>query len=1234
MSEQEASDKVTFKAYAQLPYKPFKFTEPTEQLNLRLVANIDPDQLYYRGDLDQASAVLKNFVNSHIPEEMDYEMFNKLFRLSQLAIEYYSQEQANRQQVIDDQYLKYKQLQEQEKNLADLKTKHNEKKEIYKEQIKQLSNKIKEMKKEAERIGSYKCVYCSKAYRDKEGLDSHVKRRHLDMLNEIQETKDMIKERQDPIYQLKKKQQDEIREQNKIQLERLQQLQKQLEQAKINESKLVEQITSKLKQDINLKISEAITLKNEEKQKELEKSTKILQQKEQIQQKNQIKEQEINQYLEKMNQNLENFQKNFSKIQEQQEKMAKQQEEYTKQLEKISENQEDLKKSSLQQSALIKEQQQSMYIGNIVSNKTAPLPINTKQNSKQELFPVQTHPTADFKNTGKQSKSFFNQEEEDSFLNNSSSVIEDQQIRDFKGLNAKSGFLQAKVLHIGDLEDDIDSEDENRKSYLKQKQEDEIRSQIKQEFKSDNENKVNLKSQTYIYQDPQSMSSENNNKNQNGVKSLSAIQDQELLGQQRMSQTLIEDDKSKLKNVNSTKKTSKKLIEEQNKIDESEKKQFFQSDSNTNTQETPRQPNVLSNQMSFGVKGLEVGSEQNLGRKSMFSSQKGKKIDDLHISEQPSKEQQRSLVSSDVEQNDKKDQKKHKNKGDKKKSQSNSDKESNSSSSSLSDISARMKDNYKKKNKNKNSNHSSKKSIGNVKDIPSPHPKDEKDTKLFQEQKKSINQLEEDSKTMSKKQIVDDKRKQSQEANPSSQNNSFEMSKKDLNQPKSQPIPSDNQKLKENNSTKEELNSKSKEEYNKAKESEESSFMRRGSKDSFTNNQLSPRESKNQISQKDVSTDQQQSLSLRLMQPPPALSSSQQDSLFDKIQKTDSIPTTLSKKQQSQQEIKEQKLSKFGQKSLDTEQQNKPQASLNKIDTNRSEKNQDQSGLQQKNELNKSEDTNKQTPLKVDSKQTEGKQDKQASLSQNQIKSQPSQNDLLKNQNEQKQTPQMKLQSQKSIKNEEENKQNQIDRNKNESDKNLKSEADTKSKTTEVNKNIQNEANQNTKSPLLVKKIRDEEKNLEQLKAQEQNKLQILSLKKADDSGFDFYKSSPRQEQQLTATEQNYQVEHQLLSINHNSDEDKKKKQHVYTIGRHQIKHEEKKEEAPGFKPFVNSEIDKIRKELSSKQKNKIDKLEKKYGDFSDDDDEIDRELEDSKEKQKNKNKLAGAFEEIDDDDF
>ncbi|EAS06305.2 zinc finger, C2H2 type family protein (macronuclear) [Tetrahymena thermophila SB210] len=1232
MSEQEASDKMTFKAYAQLPYKPFKFTEPTEQLNLRLVANIDPDQLYYRGDLDQASAVLKNFVNSHIPEEMDYEMFNKLFRLSQLAIEYYSQEQANRQQVIDDQYLKYKQLQEQEKNLNELKIKHNEKKETYKEQIKQLSKKIKEMKKEAERIGSYKCVYCSKAYRDKDGLDSHVKRRHLDMLNEIQETKDMIKERQDPIYQLKKKQQDEIREQNKIQLERLQELQKQLEQAKINEAKLVEQITSKLQQDFDMKISQVITLQNEEKQKEIEKSSKILQQKEEIQQKNQIKEQEINTYLEKMNQNLENFQKNFSKIQEQQEKMTKQQEEYTKQLDKISQNQEELKKSSLQQSALIKEQQ-SMYVGNIVSNKTVPLPINTKQNSKQEQFPVQAHPTADFQNATKQPKTFFNQEEEDSFLNNNSSVIDDQQIREFKGLNPKSGFLQAKVIHIGDLEDDFDSEDENRKSYLKQKQESEIRNQIQQELKNDkqDQSKVNPKSQTYIYQDPSNMSIENNNKNQNGVKSLSTIQDQDLFGLQRMSQTQIDDDKQKLKNMNNTKTVSKKQIEEQNKIDESEEKLYFQSESN-NTQETPRQPNVLSNQMSFGAKGLEVGSEQNLGRKSMFSSQKGKKLDELHISEQPSKEQQKSLANSEREQNDKKDKKENKNKGDKKDSFSISDEEINSSSSSLSDISARMKDNYKKKNKN--SNHSSKKSIGNVKDIPSPHPKDDKDSKSKQILKKSSNQFEEDSKNTSKNQIEDDKRKKSQEVNQNSQNNSFGIFKKDLNEAKGQLNISDNQKLKENNANKEEEpNNKPKEENVKTKESEESSFLRRGSKDSFTNLQQSPRESKNQISQKDTSNDQKQSFSLPLMQPPPDLASHQQDSIFDKIQKTDSIPTQLGQKQQSDQEIKGKKLSKFGQRSLDTEQQNKSQTSLNKIDSNESEKNKDLSDLQQKKELDKSDDKNKLTTLQTDNKQIEEKQDKQASLSQNQPQQQ--QNDLLKNQNEQKQDNQKKLKSQKSNKIEEENKQNQTDRKINEPDKNIKNEDETKSKATEANKNNQNETDKKSESHSLAKKKSvEEEKKQDQLKTQEQNKFQIQSLKKADDSTFDFYKDSPRQEQQLTATEQNYSVENQLLSVNNNSDEDKNKKQHPTTIGRHQIKHEEKKAEATGFKPFVNSEIDEIRKELSSKQKNKIDKLEKKYGEFSDDDDEIERELEDSKEKQKNKNKLAGAFEEIDDDDF
>lgn len=73
--------------------EPFKIKEPTEKLNFRLVANVESDALYFTGDADPNKIALNNFVSSSLPEKVDFETFAKLFRLSQLAIDFYSKEE-------------------------------------------------------------------------------------------------------------------------------------------------------------------------------------------------------------------------------------------------------------------------------------------------------------------------------------------------------------------------------------------------------------------------------------------------------------------------------------------------------------------------------------------------------------------------------------------------------------------------------------------------------------------------------------------------------------------------------------------------------------------------------------------------------------------------------------------------------------------------------------------------------------------------------------------------------------------------------------------------------------------------------------------------------------------------------------------------------------------------------------------------------------------------------------
>ena len=85
--------------------------------------------------------------------------------------------------------------------------------EIYDKQLKkrseveikiaELKEKIEEYKEKSARTGSYKCLYCNKLYPNREGLNSHVKRRHQAILDEIKQTNEMFKE-ENPIYKIKK----------------------------------------------------------------------------------------------------------------------------------------------------------------------------------------------------------------------------------------------------------------------------------------------------------------------------------------------------------------------------------------------------------------------------------------------------------------------------------------------------------------------------------------------------------------------------------------------------------------------------------------------------------------------------------------------------------------------------------------------------------------------------------------------------------------------------------------------------------------------------------------------------------------------------------------------------------------------------------------------------------------------------------------------------------------------
>jgi len=50
---------------------------------------------------------------------------------------------------------------------------------------------MKEMTEESQKIGAYKCLYCSKCYREHDALDAHLKRRHLDLIEKLIDKKDM-----------------------------------------------------------------------------------------------------------------------------------------------------------------------------------------------------------------------------------------------------------------------------------------------------------------------------------------------------------------------------------------------------------------------------------------------------------------------------------------------------------------------------------------------------------------------------------------------------------------------------------------------------------------------------------------------------------------------------------------------------------------------------------------------------------------------------------------------------------------------------------------------------------------------------------------------------------------------------------------------------------------------------------------------------------------------------------
>ena len=186
--------------------KPFSFQLPqNEELNLTLLDNIEVDaiktsgyinNIYIFRDLNSCSFLLRNFIASKIThetiEDLPFESFQKLLGVAQLAMDYYTQNQEKKEQLINNRIAGLQQKQEMLQKLTEMQKKQEEKKQIIGTQQEKLHKEYEDIKRKAANSVNYKCHICHLVLQNREAMREHIEKKHTNTIVESQANPDYL----------------------------------------------------------------------------------------------------------------------------------------------------------------------------------------------------------------------------------------------------------------------------------------------------------------------------------------------------------------------------------------------------------------------------------------------------------------------------------------------------------------------------------------------------------------------------------------------------------------------------------------------------------------------------------------------------------------------------------------------------------------------------------------------------------------------------------------------------------------------------------------------------------------------------------------------------------------------------------------------------------------------------------------------------------------------------------
>ncbi|CAD8118005.1 unnamed protein product [Paramecium sonneborni] len=165
--------------------KPFSFELPqSEQFNPLLLDNLNWDYIQANLDIAQCGPFLKNFVQSNFTSDtirnMEFRQFKKMLEVCQFAMDFYTQNQEEKEKEIDEKVEVLKKKQEQLEKLKEIEKQHVDKQNTINKELELLKVEAKQVKEQAVKNIIFKCHHCDKCYPSKKELLKHIDNKHVE----------------------------------------------------------------------------------------------------------------------------------------------------------------------------------------------------------------------------------------------------------------------------------------------------------------------------------------------------------------------------------------------------------------------------------------------------------------------------------------------------------------------------------------------------------------------------------------------------------------------------------------------------------------------------------------------------------------------------------------------------------------------------------------------------------------------------------------------------------------------------------------------------------------------------------------------------------------------------------------------------------------------------------------------------------------------------------------------